>query len=116
MGWSAEERGIDPARVAIGGASAGGGLAAGLALLAHDRGEIRPALQLLVYPMLDDRTVTSTDMDTRNVRVWTPGSNRYAWTSYLGHAPGGAVQRGHRQGRAPAFSGCGPALDPWLTR
>jgi acetyl esterase/lipase len=91
LAWLVEhaaERGIDPTRIAIGGASAGGGLAAALTLLAHDRGEIRPAFQLLVYPMLDDRTVTRTDMDTSNVRVWTPASNRFAWTSYLGHAPG----------------------------
>ncbi|GMA19771.1 alpha/beta hydrolase [Arsenicicoccus piscis] len=85
----AQERGIDPARVAIGGASAGGGLAAGLTLMAHDRGQVRPAFQLLVYPMLDDRTVTRADLDTSGVRVWTPGSNRYAWTAYLGGPPGG---------------------------
>ena len=51
--------GVDPQRIAIGGASAGGGLAAALALLARDRGEVRPAFQLLVYPMLDDRTVAA---------------------------------------------------------
>jgi acetyl esterase/lipase len=46
---------IDIGRIAIGGASAGGGIAAALALLAHDRAEIRPVFQLLVYPMLDDQ-------------------------------------------------------------
>ncbi|MEO6083063.1 MAG: alpha/beta hydrolase fold domain-containing protein [Umezawaea sp.] len=45
-------------RIAIGGASAGGGIAAALALLAHDRAEIQPVFQLPVYPMLDDRTTT----------------------------------------------------------
>ncbi len=54
--WLAEEPSVDPARLAIGGASAGGGLAAALALLARDRGGIDLALQLLVYPMLDDRS------------------------------------------------------------
>ncbi len=54
--WLASLPAVDPARVAIGGASAGGGLAAALALLARDRGGITPAFQLLVYPMLDDRT------------------------------------------------------------
>ncbi|WP_152314710.1 alpha/beta hydrolase, partial [Mycobacterium tuberculosis] len=53
--WLASLPAVDPARVAIGGASAGGGLAAALALLARDRGGITPAFQLLVYPMLDDR-------------------------------------------------------------
>ncbi|MHA7278459.1 alpha/beta hydrolase [Arthrobacter sp. MDT2-2] len=85
---NAAERGIDPSRIAVGGQSAGGGLAAGLALLALDRGEVTPVFQLLVYPMIDDRTVIRTDLDTTNVRVWTPGSNRYGWTSYLGQEPG----------------------------
>ena len=58
-------------------------------LHAHDLGEITPAFQLLVYPMLDDRTVLRTDLDTRHVRVWTPGSNRFGWASYLGTEPGG---------------------------
>ena len=54
--WLAGLPAVDPGRVAIGGASAGGGLAAALALLARDRGEVAPAFQLLVYPMLDDRS------------------------------------------------------------
>ncbi|KQO95796.1 alpha/beta hydrolase [Leifsonia sp. Leaf264] len=111
----AEARGIDPERIAIGGASAGGGLAAGLVLYAHDRGEVRPAFQLLVYPMLDDRTVTRTDMDTRNVRIWSPGSNRFGWTSYLGVEPGSdgvspyaaPARRGDLSGLPPAWIGVG---------
>jgi acetyl esterase/lipase len=86
----AERLSIDPARIAIGGASAGGGLAASLVLYAHDRGTVTPLFQLLQYPMLDDRTVLRTDLDTRNARIWSPGSNRFAWTSYLGEAPGAA--------------------------
>lgn len=82
------ELGTDPARIAIGGASAGGGVAAGLTLYAHDRGEIPVAFQLLVYPMLDDRTVIRTDHDTSTARVWMPGSNRYGWATYLGAEPG----------------------------
>jgi len=50
--------GIDTSRIAIGGASAGGGLAAALGLLVRDRGEIEVAFQLLIYPMLDDRNDT----------------------------------------------------------
>lgn len=84
----ADELGLDPGRVAVAGASAGGGVAAALAQLAHDRGEVEIAFQLLVYPMLDDRTVTRRDHDTRGVRVWTRRSNRFGWTSYLGGAPG----------------------------
>ncbi len=84
----ADELGIDPARIAVGGRSAGGGVAAGLVLAEHDRGGVPIAFQLLVYPMLDDRTVTRTDLDTRHVRVWMPGSNRYGWRTYLNAEPG----------------------------
>ncbi|WP_240034859.1 alpha/beta hydrolase fold domain-containing protein [Glaciihabitans arcticus] len=113
--WTFAHEDIDPTRVAIGGASAGAGLAAGLALYAHDRGEVTPVFQLLVYPMLDDRTVTRTDHDTRGVRVWTPGSNRFGWTSYLGHEPGlptaseyaAPARRNDLRGLPPAWIGVG---------
>ncbi|WP_247047425.1 alpha/beta hydrolase [Arthrobacter rhizosphaerae] len=82
--WLASQPDIDPASIAIGGQSAGGGLAAALALLAKERGEIRPVLQLLSYPMLDDRTTTRTDIDPRRLRIWGPGSNRFGWGAYLG--------------------------------
>ena len=106
---------IDGTRIAIGGASAGGGLAATLALVAHDRREVTPAFQLLVYPMLDDRTVTRTDHDTRNARVWSTASNAWAWSVYLGHAPGlpsanpyaAAARREDLKGLPPAWIGVG---------
>lgn len=82
--WLARQPGIDPARIAVGGQSAGGGLAAALALLAKERGEIRPVLQLLSYPMLDDRTTTRTDIDPRRLRIWSQKSNRFGWRGYLG--------------------------------
>ena len=77
----ADDLGIDPARVVIGGQSAGGGLAAGLTLLVHDRKRPAPMLQLLVYPMLDDRTVLKT-VDGRLHRMWNQKSNAYGWRSY----------------------------------
>ncbi len=76
-------------RIVIAGASAGGGLAAGLTLLARDRQEVPIAFQALVYPMLDDRTVLRA-IDGANHRLWNAGSNRFGWTSYLGREPGGA--------------------------
>lgn len=111
----ASELRIDPSRIAVGGASAGGGIAAGTVLLAHDRGEVAPAFQLLVYPMLDDRTVTRTDIDTSGVRVWSPGSNRFGWASYLGQAPGGPgispyaapARRSDLSGLPPTWIGVG---------
>lgn len=111
----AEELGVDPGRVAIGGASAGAGIAAALAQLLHDEGGPRALLQLLVYPMLDDRTVTRTDLETRNVRGWTPRSNRFGWSQYLGVAPGSAAvpqyaapaRRADLSGLPPAWIGVG---------
>ncbi|RNM12086.1 alpha/beta hydrolase [Nocardioides pocheonensis] len=87
--WLARQPDIDPARIAIGGESAGGGLAAALALLARERGEIHPVLQMLSYPMLDDRTTTRTDINPRRLRIWSPASNRFGWRSYLGPATAG---------------------------
>lgn len=85
--------GIDPERVAVGGDSAGGGLAAALAQLATDRGTARLRFQLLVYPMLDDRTVLRTHDGATGAFVWTSASNEFAWTSYLGHSPGDPEDR-----------------------
>jgi len=87
---------VDPARVAIGGGSAGGGLAAALALLARDRGEVAPVVQVLVYPMLDDRTVNRADLDNPGHRLWNQASNRFGWASYLdGADPDVAVPARH---------------------
>lgn len=80
--------GIDPNRIGIGGESAGGGLAASLVQLAHDRGEISPIFQLLIYPMLDDRSALRTDVAQGELLTWTPQNNRFGWESYLGQACG----------------------------
>lgn len=81
---------VDRGRIAISGESAGGGLAAALALLARDRKEIPIAFQHLIFPMLDDRTTMATDPSPYHGQfVWTPASNLFGWTSLLGAAPGG---------------------------
>ena len=81
--------GVDASRIAIGGASAGGGLAAALGLLTRDRGEVPLCFQLLIYPMLDDRTVTHPDPHPHvGEFIWTHESNAFGWASLLGHAPG----------------------------
>jgi acetyl esterase/lipase len=82
----AADLGIDPGRIGIGGASAGAGLAAALALLARDRSGPRVAWQLLIYPMLDDRQQTASSRWP--VPVWPPESNRFGWDSYLGPLAG----------------------------
>ena len=107
--WLAGLPAVDPARIAIGGASAGGGLAAALALLARDRAEVKPVLQVLVYPMLDDRSV-HTHLDDPGHRLWNATSNRFGWRAYLGDAdPKVAVpaRRTDLSGLPPAWLGVG---------
>ena len=110
LSWLTGLPSVDPDRVAIGGASAGGGLAASLALLTRDRGEIPLVAQLLVYPMLDDRTVGRADLDNPGHRVWNQTSNRFGWQAYLGDAdPNVAVpaRRDDLAGLPPAWVGVG---------
>jgi acetyl esterase/lipase len=107
--WLAGLPGVDADRIAIGGASAGGGLTAALSFLARDRGEVSPVLQVLSYPMLDDRTV-GPELDKPGFRLWNTRSNRFGWTSYLGGAdPAVAVpaRRTDLAGLAPAWLGVG---------
>ena len=86
----ADAFGVDSSRIAVGGNSAGGGLAACLAILARDRAEFPVSFQLLIYPMLDDRTVTTEQPNPYTGEfIWTPESNRFGWTSLLGREPGG---------------------------
>ena len=85
----AADFGVDAARVAIGGASAGGGLAACLGLLTRDRAEIDLAYQLLVYPMLDDRNVEQAGDGVPDAPVWSRANNLAGWRAYLGQEPGG---------------------------
>ena len=80
---NAEELGIDRDRIGVYGLSAGGGLAAALALLARDRGEVRLAFVLLDCPMLDDRQQTPS-IGAEGLYVWGSGSNEFGWRSYLG--------------------------------
>jgi acetyl esterase/lipase len=104
--------GVDRARVAIGGASAGGGLTAGLALMARDREGPKPVFQLLRYPMLDDRTTLRDDIDERNFRLWNQRNNRFGWSSYLGARPGvDGISVYAAPARCESLAGVAPA---WL--
>lgn len=106
--WLFSLPGVDPGRIAIGGASAGGGLAAALALLARDRGEVAPAFQVLTYPMLDDRS--SGAAENPNYRLWNTHSNRFGWAAYLGGADPQIAVPGRRDdlsGLPPAWIGVG---------
>ena len=89
--WTAEhagELGINTDRFIIAGGSAGGGLAAGTALLARDRQGPRLTGQVLIYPMLDDRNETISSNQFVGVGVWDRGSNETGWTAYLGDRRG----------------------------
>lgn len=85
----AGEWGLDAARVGVMGESAGGGLAAALALLARDRGEHRLAFQHLIYPMIDDRTCVRAPHPVAGEFIWDAAKNHFGWASLLGQAPGG---------------------------
>jgi acetyl esterase/lipase len=106
---NADELGIDPANIAIVGASAGGGLAAGLAIRARDRGEVAPAFQLLIYPMIDDTNTTpSSRID--GALVWSRGANEMGWSAYLGSRSGTDDVPGEAAAsRVPDVAGLPPA-------
>ena len=81
--------GIDPERIAVGGISAGGGLAASLALLARDRGEVSVKFQILLQPMLDDRHATDAYQHPfAGEYLWRKEYNHFGWSALLGHEPG----------------------------
>jgi acetyl esterase/lipase len=80
---NASDLGIDKDRIGIYGLSAGGGLAAALALLARDRGEVPLAFAMLDCPMLDDRQQTPS-IRADGLYVWAARSNEFGWRSYLG--------------------------------
>jgi len=89
MASAADGLGIDRDRIAVGGPSAGGGLAAALALLARDRAEVSIALQLLIWPMIDDHNVAPPDDTHPDAVGWTREANIHCWRAYLGREPGG---------------------------
>ncbi|MDD7996073.1 alpha/beta hydrolase [Kosakonia radicincitans] len=90
--WMAEhaaELGIDANNIGLMGDSAGAGIAAGLALLARDRHGPALAFQNLMFPMLDDRTVTNTELNPATGEfIWTRENNDFGWRALLGCEPG----------------------------
>lgn len=106
----AGDLGLDPARVVVTGVSAGGGLAAALALLARDRGGPALAGQLLVCPMLDDRDDSASGHQMAGVGTWDRTANATAWAAYLGAAAGGPATPGYAAAaRADRLDGLPPA-------
>lgn len=111
---NADELGIDPDRIAVGGASAGGGLAAAVAQRSHDEG-IALRAQVVIYGMLDDRTVLAEAHGRRGQLVVTPAAHRFAWSAYLGREPrmpeapnyAAPARRTDLAGLPPAWVGAG---------
>ncbi len=101
---------INPARIVVGGESAGGGLAASAVQRLHDAGA-RPLGQWLFCPMLDDRTAARTELDHVDHFVWNNAANRFGWRAYLGRSFGrselpayaAAARRGDLSGLPPAW-------------
>jgi acetyl esterase/lipase len=112
---SAAALGVDPERVAVGGSSAGAGLAACLVQRLHDAEGVQPVAQWLFSPMLDDRTAARGDLDHVRHRVWNNAANRTGWGAYLGAGPGGpdtpdyavAARRADLSGLPPAWISVG---------
>jgi acetyl esterase/lipase len=107
------ELGVNKARIAIGGASAGSGLAAGLAVLTRDRAEVEVAFQLLIYPMIDDRNIAPASVTVPDTFVWTRENNLMGWRAYLGREPGGTdVSPYAAAARTTDLKGLPPAYIP----
>jgi acetyl esterase/lipase len=107
----AEELGIDPERIAVGGSSAGGGLSASVALLARDREGPPIAMQALVYPMLDDRGITASSREFSGILSWSREQNQSGWRALLeGREGADDVSPYAAAARAEDLSGLPPAL------
>lgn len=87
MAANASELNVDPAKLGVYGASAGGGLTIAVALMARDRGG--PALKFMmpIYPMIDDRNETASSNEIVDIGIWDRPGNVEAWAWYLGGKP-----------------------------
>jgi acetyl esterase/lipase len=123
-GWlqgSAAALGVDPAAWPSGARARGAAWPPSLAQRLRDEGGVQPAAQLLLYPMLDDRTAARRELDAAGHLVWHNRSNRAGWSAYLGRAPGApelpayaaAARCDDLRGLPPAWIGVGD-LDLFL--
>ena len=112
--WTAAhagELGFDPDRLIVAGGSAGGGLAAALALRARDQGGPSLLGQMLICPMLDDRNDTPSAIQMAGRGVWDRAANDFGWTSLLGPSRGGpSVSPYAAPARAESLAGLAPAF------
>ena len=104
---------IDADRLVVGGASAGAGLAAALCLRLREIGALQPALQLLIYPMLDDRELTTSIRASEapgHWGLWHLAANRLCWAAYLGSLAEGDVPPTAAPARAKDLSALAPTF------
>lgn len=106
---NADELGIDPDRVAIGGQSAGGGIAAGLALMARDKGGPPICYQLLEIPELDDQLDTPSMLAFQDTPFWNRPNAVFSWKHYLGPDHRGEPSIYAAPARAKDLSGLPPS-------
>jgi acetyl esterase/lipase len=110
LGANAAKLHVDADRIAVGGASAGGGLAAGLALLARDRKGVKPCLQLLIYPAINDYNVEQVSETTPENLFWSRENSLIGWQEYLGNRQGSVGVSPYAAAfRATDLSGLPPA-------
>jgi acetyl esterase/lipase len=107
MAAHAAELGYDPGRLAIYGASAGGGLAIATALLARDRGGPAVRFMMPIYPMIDDTNETASSQEITDIGIWDRSGNIEAWAWYLGGKP---ADRYAAPTRAEDLAGLPPAF------
>ena len=105
----AQELSLDPTKIVVAGASAGGGLSALLTQRLRYLLIPQPLMQVLLYPMLDDRTVLN-DIAIKNMRAWFPSANIWAWRAFLNAEPGSVeVQKSFVPARESDLSQLPPA-------
>ena len=105
---NADFLGVDRNKILIGGASAGAGVAAGLALMNRDRGGPSVAMQLLLYPMLDRRHLSASHL-TKDYPIWWREQSLSCWSMYLGDDPNDSVIQYAAAAEAVDLSGLPPA-------
>jgi len=117
---NADTLNIDSSRVAIAGASAGGGLTAALSLMARDKGGPAIAFQMPLYPMIDDRNTTPSSYEITDERaIWNRSCNLAGWSMYLGEQAKGEISPYAAPARAENLAGLPPTytcvgqLDPF---
>jgi acetyl esterase len=109
LAGNASQLRIDPARIAVGGVSAGGGLAAAMALMARDRGGPALCFQVLDIPDLDDRLTTPSMNAYADTPVWSRPKAVLSWRAYLGPEHAGGTSPYAAPARATDLSGLPPA-------